>query len=99
LLGFSQGGATASRWHSLGNFKADKFVLWAAVFPPDMSVEVANIYSESQNKFVIGTEDEYYSEAKIAEHLMDLNAKGLNFELIKFKGTHDIDQETLLNLI
>jgi predicted esterase len=99
LLGFSQGGATASRWHGLGKFKANHFILWASVFPFDMELKTNDLYLKSKNQFVIGTEDEYYSEEKIDEHIEDLNNKGLIFELIKFKGCHDIDNKTLLNLM
>ena len=56
-------------------------------------------FVRSNNKFVIGTEDEYYSEKKIDKHIEELNNKGLDFELIKFKGAHTIDSETLLNLM
>ena len=42
LLGFSQGGATASRWHQKNTFKADNFILWACVFPPDLKESYEN---------------------------------------------------------
>ena len=99
LLGFSQGGATASRWHGLGKFKAQHFVLWASVFPEDMALKTNSVYLNSTNQVVIGTEDEYYSVEKIDSHLNELHNKGLVFELVKFKGVHDIDSETLLNLM
>ena len=40
LLGFSQGGATASRWHQFGKFKAQKFILWASIFPPRLTTKL-----------------------------------------------------------
>lgn len=99
LLGFSQGGATASRWHNFGNFNAYKFILWAAVFPPDMAAELSQNFKKSDNYFVFGTEDEYYSESKIEEHFTLLKERKSNFKMIKFNGNHNIHQETLLNLV
>jgi predicted esterase len=99
LLGFSQGGATASRWHNSGSFKADKFILWAAVFPPDMQLENSNNFKESENYMIFGESDEYYDIEKVDSIFEELNSKTNNFTLIKFDGNHNIHSETLLNLI
>lgn len=99
LLGFSQGGATASRWHSFGNFNADQFILWAAIFPTDMPNNTLENYNHSDNYFVVGRQDEYYTMEKIDEHCQVLNGKGIQFKLIKFEGNHNIHSETLLNLM
>jgi predicted esterase len=99
LLGFSQGGATASRWHSLGKFKADKFLLWASVFPNDMSLEFSNRFQESDNYFVLGNEDEYLSFEQGELCVDKLNQSTLEFQFVKFSGKHNIDTKTLLNLV
>ncbi len=99
LLGFSQGGATASRWHCLGNFKADRFVLWAAVFPPDMHQENCEAFNQSKNVLVFGNQDEYYSESSVDENYQSMLSDNLDFELLKFEGGHNIDSKTLLNLL
>ncbi len=99
LLGFSQGGATASRWHSFGKFNADQFILWAAIFPPDMPNDSLSNYSDSDNYFVVGDEDEYYSEEGINAHFESLKSKNISFQLVKFQGNHNIHAETLLNLM
>ena len=99
LLGFSQGGATASRWHSYGSYSANEFILWAAVFPNDMDNNTLLNYNKSVNYFVVGKQDEYYSNNKIDAHFQSLKTKNINFNLIKFEGNHNIDSETLLNLI
>jgi len=99
LLGFSQGGATASRWHNLGNYKADKFLLWAAVFPTDMSLDFSNKFLESTNYFVLGDEDEYLSIEQGEDSIDVLKLLGVEFQFVKFSGKHNIDSKTLLNLI
>ena len=99
LLGFSQGGATASRWHDLGSFKANTFLLWAAVFPVDMNLEFSNVFLKSTNYFVLGDEDAYLSIEQGENSLKSLNQSNLDFEFVKFSGKHTIDSKTLLNLV
>ena len=99
LLGFSQGGATASRWHNLGCFKADKFVLWAAVFPSDMASEFSNNFQNSTNYFVLGDEDEYLTIEQGEDSVKELNDSNIQFKFVKFLGKHNIDAKTLLNLV
>jgi len=99
LLGFSQGGATASRWLALGQHSFDKFILWATVFPPDMPQSYNSKFKSSSNYFVYGNKDEFYSEEKIALHEEELNHLNIPFEMIKFEGNHNIDSKTLLKLL
>ena len=95
LLGFSQGGATAARWLNLGNFQADKFILWAGVFPPDMEQNWTSTFEKSSNIFVVGDEDPYFSADKISKHLELLKSEIPNFTNFTFKGAHTIDIDTL----
>jgi predicted esterase len=95
LLGFSQGGATAARWFYSKKAPFDQLILWASVFPPDL--ERPQINSNSNNYFVIGTEDEYYNaEAQISE-------KGfyqkIGFQTLQFTGKHDIEIGTLNRIL
>lgn len=99
LLGFSQGGATASRWHNLGRFKADKFLLWAAVFPNDMALEFSNKFQMSSNYFILGDEDEYLSIDQGENSIRELKESNIDFQFVKFSGKHNIDSKTLLNLV
>ena len=99
LLGFSQGGATASRWHNWGNFNAHQFILWAAIFPLDMNLKTVHSFEKSNNYFVFGTEDEYYSEPIVDKQFKTIKNGKSAFKMIKFNGNHNIDQETLLNLV
>ncbi|MFD1552254.1 phospholipase [Putridiphycobacter roseus] len=98
LLGFSQGGATAARWLSMGNLKADKFILWAGVFPPDMQENWDETFQHSSNIFVVGEEDPYFTPEKIKEHITFFKTKMPNFSTFTFKGPHNIDKDTLLKI-
>lgn len=94
LLGFSQGGATAARWHEAGSFNAQHFVLWASVFPPDLTFNPQkSTFNSSKNYFALGEQDPYYDEAKRREMFNRINQ--LDFETLTFEGKHDIDSVTL----
>ena len=99
LLGFSQGGATASRWLAYGKHEFDKFVLWATVFPPDMEPEYCEKFNKSRNYFVFGTKDEYYNIESIHEHFKELERLNVPFEMLNFDGTHNIHDGTLLSIL
>ena len=96
LLGFSQGGATASRWHENGNYHAHKFILWASVFPPDLDFSSQKTpFQKSKNYFVIGDSDEYFNESTIKELKNHFNEKNLQFKWIHFNGKHQLDPTIL----
>lgn len=99
LLGFSQGGATASRWLAYGKHSFDRFILWATVFPPDMEKEYCEKFNNSKNYFVFGTKDEYYTIETIREHFKELKSMNIQFEMLTFDGNHTIHEETLLSIL
>lgn len=99
LLGFSQGGATAARWHEQGEFKASTFILWASVFPPDLQLpKNVSQFNRSKNYFVAGNEDPYYTEENILEMQEHLISEDLNFSTIRYQGGHTIEGNSLLKL-
>ena len=99
LLGFSQGGATATRWHESGNFNADTFVLWASVFPPDLDFDPNHSsLMKSKNFFVLGKEDPYFKGKE--KELKDLfKSQQFNFKIIDFVGRHEIVKEPLETIV
>lgn len=99
LLGFSQGGATASRWIGYGKAKFDSFILWAAVFPPDMETEVKQNFKPSINHMAIGDADPYSTVEQAKSYYEKLKSEGMNFEFHTFVGKHNLDQTLLLKLI
>lgn len=98
LLGFSQGGATASRWHHYGRFHAHHFILWACVFADDIALDddAVGMY-QSNNYFVIGDDDIYFKGKIDAVKTQLLNAP-FPIHIKEFKGPHDIDKPTLLEI-
>lgn len=95
LLGFSQGGATAARWQVFGSKSHDVLILWASVFPPDLQ-EMQHIAAR-KSFFVLGNEDEYYPEADSRHITADYKERG--FELVSYKGKHDIKNEVLNEIL
>lgn len=94
LLGFSQGGATVSRWAAKGVVKFDNLILWASVFPDDMNFESL----DATNTFVLyGDKDEFATNENVQKQKDLLADSGIDFKLIPFKGTHEIPKEVLVN--
>src|SRR5215208_6679228 len=62
VVGFSQGGATASRWVVSGTSAIHTLVLWEATLRPEVDlVGAREPLSSSRLKFVIGRTDQYVS--------------------------------------
>ena len=99
LLGFSQGGATAARWHEMGKFNADQFILWAGVFPPDLTQEWSKAFSKSFNTFAVGDEDEYYNLEKIETQKQYFKENAVDFLTQVYHGNHSIHIETLNKIL
>ena len=94
LLGFSQGGATAARWNVQRN-DIDQLILWASVFPPDL--EESSVGNSKNGTFVIGKHDEFYDAAAQANEISKY--RSLHFQIVEYDGKHDIDADTLINIL
>ncbi|MGV3631727.1 MAG: alpha/beta hydrolase [Bacteroidota bacterium] len=94
VFGFSQGGATAARWFARSQFKADRFILWACVFPEDVVPEFEGPRFQNVEKiFVLGEEDEFFNGDNF--HKMNAFYESHNFRVINFPGKHRIDLNPL----
>ena len=93
ILGFSQGGATAARWFYDKRMHADHLIMWASVFPPDLSPEDLIDPLSKNNLFILGTRDEYFDKEQQKEALAFYSMHG--FRTISYPGKHDICIETL----
>jgi predicted esterase len=94
VVGFSQGGATASRWIANQKSKCDNFILWASNFPEDLNL---NVLSGNNKAFVLfGDNDKFINEKQINDYEQFLRASDIKCKLIRFEGKHDIPKEVLL---
>lgn len=99
LLGFSQGGATASRWFASNAFDWKSFTLYASVFPNDFDFENQTERFSSIPCFMLfGDNDQFADEATIKTKIEWLQSKGVYPQLIRYEGGHDIYPNTLKTL-
>ena len=98
VIGFSQGGATATRWIANGSIKPNGFVSWASVFPPDIASTAKEDMDETMKKwFVLGTEDPYFDVTSAETACSDYREK--QFEVLRFDGQHDLNESLVEQLI
>ncbi|MGB0525639.1 MAG: alpha/beta hydrolase [Flammeovirgaceae bacterium] len=99
LLGFSQGTATITRWALTAGFHFDALVLWAGSFPHDVDHQAAaKLLAQKDFRLTIGTQDEYFNEKRIKDHIHHLNSYGLQPEVTIFEGEHKIYDDVLLEM-
>ena len=96
VLGFSQGGATASRWTTLGRVDAGRLILWASNLAHDLDLGThAEAIGRRALTLVVGTQDEYLTPARLAEQKARLAGHHIPYRLHTFAGTHQIDADAL----
>lgn len=98
-LGFSQGAATISRWAAQTNHSLNHLILWAGVFPEDVSVEDIAHNIHSPVEILFGNEDEFYNEKNLEKLNGILTSRGLSYNFTSFVGKHKIYTEPLDNLL
>ena len=94
-LGFSQGGATLSRWLVNSKYKFSAFILWASVFPPDM--EISQLPKNIPGYFIVGDQDEYINADRIKDFQQFVNDHNLNICIEIFQGNHSIPTPVISN--
>lgn len=96
ILGFSQGAATAARWACQGKVKAKHLILWGELMPPELADETSLALLKSLRLTLVnGTHDPLVPEAALQEQRSRLNRNRIEFEEIRFKGGHRLDNEIL----
>lgn len=99
VLGFSQGGATANRWLTRGNSRADRLIMWGALLATDSDLnQAAAFFRDTELKLVYGTRDQFAEEGMLAGYEKMLNEKGIPFSVTSFDGGHRMDRATLVSL-
>lgn len=98
VIGFSQGGATATRWIANGVIRPNGFVSWASVFPPDIATIATEELNPMMKKwFVLGTEDPYFDVTNAELACADYETK--QFTVLRFEGQHDLNAPLVEQLI
>ncbi len=97
-LGFSQGGATVSRWIANSRYKFNNLVLWAAVFPDDIEVLSLKNLIPNPIQILFGNNDQFYNVEQIELLKKRLQKTEISIEFTDFIGAHKIYKEPLNNL-
>jgi predicted esterase len=93
VLGFSQGVSTACRWLAGGRARAERLILWAGPLPHDMDAAAAAPLRGTRIIRVLGDADDF-ADAVGAEDTR-LAAMGLEAEMVRFAGGHQVHVPTL----
>jgi predicted esterase len=98
-LGFSQGGAAAARWAVLGEAHVARLVSWASPLPPDLDLAGHGARVRAPRwTFVLGDADETIDRAAHAAGLERLRCLGVEPELRRFAGGHELEAELLAGI-
>ena len=96
VVGFSQGGATASRWVAKGSSSIHTLVLWGATLPPDLEIDSARQrLTAARIKIVIGKTDQYISAEAVERERQRLSDARLPAEFIEYDAGHSIKRAVL----
>lgn len=96
VFAFSQGTATACRWLANGAVRPDRLILWAGELPPDLDFHAASSrFATLDITVVAGRSDELITPKIVARDTGRLTQAGIPFRLVDYEGGHQIEAETL----
>ena len=99
VLGFSQGGTTASRWAVLGQSAIDRLILWAGDVAHDLDLDAHHAaLSRLGLTFVVGSEDTYITPERLVAQETLLIEHSIPYRLIPFSGGHHLKTNVLQSL-
>lgn len=95
-LGFSQGGAAAARWAVLGHAPLVAVTLWGCPVPADLELERHRERARALRwTLVLGEADTSIDRAAWEQGVERLRAAGIEPELVRFAGAHELEAATL----
>lgn len=98
VLGFSQGMSTVVRWAVATAARIDRLVLWAGSWPPEIEPS-AGLFGGSRLSLVAGTRDRSIDEEGLGRLVASLQRAGLEPDVLRYDGDHDIDPGALHQLV
>jgi predicted esterase len=98
-LGFSQGAATVCRWAARTATPPRDVVLWGSGVPADLfEGEGRAGLARAMLTLVVGDSDPTANGDRVGIHRHQLDAAGLAYRFVSYRGGHEIDRETLAGL-
>jgi predicted esterase len=100
VLGFSQGGATATRWASRWDRDIETMVLWAGGIAHDLPIQEAKEkFSNTNFVLVTGDQDQFLTPENIQKQKDMLNRLGKQEIRLEFSGGHELEPNLLEKII
>jgi predicted esterase len=100
LLGFSQGGATVTRWAAAGKAEADVLIIHSSDIPKDINFNILKEKSDNMKiHCVYGDEDKSVRKENFESSINLLTEKNIEFSVHIFNGGHNINIETVKKII
>ncbi len=100
LLGFSQGGATVTRWAVSGNSEPDVLIIHSSNIPKDVDI---NILKEKSDRMkihcVYGDEDKNIRKENFESSAKLLKENDINFKEHIFNGGHNVNMEAIKKIL
>ena len=93
ILGFSQGVATACRWHAAGTIPTNRLLLWGSPIPTDLPFEDPATVARFQTTdihLINGTNDPIYRSRQFQQTLTTLQTHNIPHHQTTFNGQHQI---------
>jgi predicted esterase len=99
IVGFSQGGATVSRWLASGAAPVHRLILWAASFPEDIDFTAGKAaFTNLPVAIVYGTQDEFITPESLQKKQQLMSEIGVTPQNYTFEGGHTLDAATLVKV-
>ncbi|MBJ6118726.1 dienelactone hydrolase family protein [Pontibacter sp. BT310] len=99
IVGFSQGGATVSRWLASGAAPVHRLVLWAASFPEDIDFTAGKAaFTNLPVAIVYGTQDKFITPESLRKKQQLMSEMGITPHIYTFEGGHTLDAGTLVKV-
>lgn len=99
ILGFSQGGHTASRWIYHSNIRYNKLILWGSSLAHEIDQKkITESFSNGKNLIVFGDQDRFIDADRLQKLRNRYKNIGFNYQTIEYPGGHDIYPEILKKL-
>lgn len=96
ILGFSQGGATVSRWLAAGAAPVHRLILWAASFPEDIDFTSGKAaFAALPVALVYGTQDDFITPDALLKKQKLMEELGIKPRTYTFEGGHTLHADTL----
>jgi predicted esterase len=97
-LGFSQGASTLMRWLDVTQHRIDRAIVYAGEVAPELLPLRENSGLKKTHNFLIcGTKDKFITPERL--NAARTSYEALNFTEIYFEGNHEINIDSLKNLI